>query len=158
MATEEEKKYKLMRVMGFMITGMSTTLWDLFGDTALAAMQDVGKNILQIMENEMGLETAGEDPKTILMEIGRIFEDETGLMESFEIDEYEGGLSIMPHNCMGWALATRIMESGVVEYPYICPLMNVTHAAFLRMGHLARRSVTPVPDVKGCRINFEFVE
>ncbi|MGB5684498.1 MAG: hypothetical protein WBM35_01705, partial [Candidatus Electrothrix sp.] len=62
MATEEQKKKNMMRLMTLMIAGMAKALYDLFGEAAFATMSEVGKSTLEIMEQEMGLEIEGEDP------------------------------------------------------------------------------------------------
>ena len=73
MATEEAKKKNMMRLMTLMIGGMAKALYDLFGETAFATMTEVGKSLLTIMEDEMGLEIDSENPKDVIMEVGRIF-------------------------------------------------------------------------------------
>ncbi|MCI5140417.1 MAG: hypothetical protein D3909_01505, partial [Candidatus Electrothrix sp. ATG1] len=50
MATEEQKKKNMMRLMTLMIAGMAKALYDLFGETAFATMSEVGKSTLEIME------------------------------------------------------------------------------------------------------------
>ena len=101
MATEEQKKKNLFRMMSMMIAGMAKSLYELFGDTAFATMTEVGKELLEIMENEMGLEIAGETPKDVLTEIGRIF-----------ADEYGQGLGIYRINVQSGFLNYRLVYSS----------------------------------------------
>jgi hypothetical protein len=157
MATEEQKKENLIRVKNLMISGMAKALWDLFGESCYATMNEVGQDILQIMEKEMGLEIAGEDPKDVLTEIGRIFVDELGYVDSFSVDGDGNTLYLHVDNCRGWAMTQQIMKTGVEE-PFTCPIMNVGQAAMRRLGKRAHRKITPRPDVKGSTITFTLEE
>lgn len=153
MATEEKKKENLIRLMSLMIQGMAKAMWDIFGETAFATMNEVGKDILAIMEKEMGLEIAGENPKDVLTEVGRIFVDEMGLVDSAKVEGDGKKLSLIVGNCRGWDLSQKILAHGV-EVPFTCPIMNVGEAALLRMGKYARRKIEPIPKTKGSKITF----
>ncbi len=155
MATEEQKKKNLFRIMTIMLAGLAKSLYDLFGETAFATMNEVGKEILKIMENEMGLEISGENPKDVLTEIGRIFADEIGFIESFEVVENGNKMSLVVDKCQGWKLTQRILKTGV-EIPFTCPIMNVGEAALLRAGKHAHRAITSRPEVRGSEIAFTF--
>ncbi|MDM8542093.1 hypothetical protein QUF75_05470 [Desulfococcaceae bacterium HSG7] len=155
MATEEQKKKNLFRMMSMMIAGMAKSLYELFGDTAFATMTEVGKELLEIMENEMGLEIAGETPKDVLTEIGRIFADEYGFIASFKVEGDDHELRLIVDKCQGWNLTQKILKTGV-EIPFTCPIMNVGHAALARMGKSAHRKIEPRPEVRGSTITFTF--
>lgn len=154
---DQAKKKNMLRMMTMMISGMAKTLYDLFGETAYATMGEVGKDILAIMEKEMGLEIAGEDPKVLLMEIGRIFTDEIGFIASYKVEEDGNALKLIVDRCQGWPLTQKIMEAGV-DTPFTCPIMNVGQAALARIGKPASRTIDPVPETRGSVITFRFVE
>ncbi len=153
MASEEQKKQNLIRMKNLMIEGMAKALWDLFGESANATMIEVGKDILGIMEKEMGLEIAGEKPKDVMTEVGRIMVDEFGYIESFQVEEDGNEISLYVDKCMGWNLTQAIMKTGV-EVPFTCPIMNVGQAALMRLGIPVHKRVEPREDVKGSRIVF----
>lgn len=156
MATEEQKKKNIMRLMTLMIGGMAKALYDLFGETAFATMSEVGKTTLEIMEQEMGLEVDGESPKDVLTEIGRIFCDEMGFIESFSTAEDGNVLTLTVNRCQGWNLTQSILKTGV-EIPFTCPIMNVCQAALTRMGHPAQKAISPIPETRGSTIQFTLV-
>ena len=143
--------------MTMMLSGMAKTLYDLFGETAYATMGEVGKDILALMEKEMGLELAGESPTNVIMEVGRIFADEIGYVESFRVEEGDNTLSLIVDRCQGWNLSQKILKEGI-DTPFTCPIMNVGQAALARIGKPASRTITPVPDKRGSIITFRFVE
>lgn len=157
MATEEQKKENLIRVKNLMIAGMAEAMWELFGESCYATMTQVGQDMLSIMEKEMGLEIAGENPKDVLTEIGRLFVDEMGYVDSFSVDQEGNKLHLHVDNCRGWAMTQQILKTGVEE-PFTCPIMNVGQAALGRMGIQAHRKITPRPDVKGSTITFHWEE
>ncbi len=155
MATEEQKKKNLFRMMSLMIAGMAKSLYELFGDTAFAAMNEVGKELVEIMENEMGLEIAGENPEDVLTEIGRIFADEYGFIASFKVEGDDNEMRLIVDGCQGWNLTQRILKTGV-EIPFTCPIMNVGQAALMRMGKHAHRKIESRPEVRGSTIIYTF--
>ncbi len=157
MVTEEQKKRNMMRLMTLMISGMAKALYDLFGETAFATMSEVGKTTLEIMEKEMGLEVDGEDPKDVIIEIGRIFVDEMGFIESFSAEQDGNKIALTVHHCQGWNLTQSIMKTGV-EIPFTCPIMNVCQAALIRMGKPAQKSILPIPETHGSTITFTLIE
>ena len=151
-----EEKKNTMRLMTLMIAGMAKALYELFGETAFATMNEVGKTTLEIMENEMGLEVDGESPKDVLTEIGRIFADEIGFIESFDTTEEENTLTLTVNHCQGWNLTQTILKTGV-EIPFTCPIMNVCQAALSRMGHPVQKAISPIPETHGSKIKFTII-
>ena len=143
--------------MTLMIAGMAKALYDLFGETAFAIMSEVGKTTLEIMEQEMGLEIDGETPQDVLTEIGRIFADEMGFIESFTTSQENNVLTLKVSRCQGWDLTQSILKTGV-EIPFTCPIMNVCQAALTRMGHPAQKAITSIPDVRGSAITFTLID
>ncbi len=157
MASEEEKKKNMMRLMTLMIAGMAKALYDLFGDTAYAAMGEVGKSLLTIMENEMGLEIDNENPKDVIMEVGRIFTDEMGFVADFRVEENGNEIALIVDKCAGWDLTQSILKHGV-PVPFTCPIMNVGQAALLKMGKHAQKKIEPRPEVRGSTITFTMLD
>ena len=157
MATEEQKKENLIRMKNLMIAGMAKALWELFGESANATMIEVGKDTLEIMEKEMGLELDGESPEDVLTEIGRIFTDEFGYVDSFKVEVDGNSISLLVDNCRGWHLTQQIMKTGV-ELPFTCPIMNVGQAALMRIGKHAHKKVETREDVRGNKIPFSIEE
>ncbi len=139
MASEEQKK-NLMRLMTLMISGMAKALYDLFGETAFATMSEVGRSTLEI----------------VLMEIGRIFADEMGFIESFSTEQEGNKLSLIVHHCQGWNLTQSILKTGI-EIPFTCPIMNVCQAALIRMGKPAQISISAIPETHGSAITFTII-
>lgn len=86
MATEEQKKARVIRLFNMLIFGLGKGLYDLFGDAAIGIVGPIGEEILEEMEQELGLEIHGEDPQTILTEIERILIDEYGLVKDARIE------------------------------------------------------------------------
>lgn len=157
MATEEQKKKNMMRLMTLMIAGMAKALYDLFGETAFATMSEVGKSTLEIMEQEMGLEVEGEDPKNVITEIGRLFTDEMRFVESCSVEQEGNKIILTVNHCQGWPLTQSILKTGV-DIPFTCPIMNVCHAALIRMGKPAQKSILPIPETHGSIITFSLIE
>lgn len=150
MATEEEKKKQLVRVLSLIIEGLATGIYELLEDSAYALMRTVGKNILEIMQKEMGLEIEGEDPGDVLNELLRIWVDEIGMFEDAKVEEVENGWVVVGNNCKGWNLSQRIVKAGAKE-PFTCPVMNSMHAALDNIGIKTHMKIEPQKATKGTK-------
>ncbi len=157
MITEEEKNQNLMRLMNLMIAGMAKTLYDMFDETAFAAMSEVGRATLEIMEQERGLQIGEEDPQDVLEQIGRIFVQEMGFIESFNVTRKEDKLKVTVSQCQGWDLTQSILKAGV-DVPFTCPIMNVCQAALIRTGNPVQKSISPIPETHGSTITFTLMD
>lgn len=158
MATMEEKKLRQLNLFNNLVYGFASGLYELFGDTALATMDDIGEGVLQDMENELGLEIAGEDPKDILVEIERLLVDEYGLCKSADLVIDEGRIDLRCEGCLIWQATRDLREAGVP--PYTCvPMMMASAALNKRMGTKAR-FVDIEQDMENriCDIDFKLLE
>ena len=63
MATEDQKKERMLKVMNIAMYGLIDGLWDLFGESSFATVHSISDKILSMMEKEAGLEIAGENPE-----------------------------------------------------------------------------------------------
>ena len=158
MATDEQKKINRLRLMDMTLLSISAGVWDVMGESVFAsAGRPMGDHILEVMEKEMGLEIAGEDPQDVLMEIGRIFVDEFGFCDDIAIESEETGeYTVKVKNCVNRSFTDKLVAAGV-EKPFICPIMNSSEAALRRMGFKMRNDVQKWVEGKGSIITFSEV-
>jgi len=136
MATEEQKKARLLKLFNDVVFGFGKGLYDMFGDSALATVDAIGEDIIEEMEHEMGFEIHGEDSQAILTELGRVLVDEYGLAKSmqFKIEEHE--IDIIATGCELWHATQDIVASGAP--PFHCvPMMMAEAALHKRLGKRA---------------------
>ncbi|MCK4944152.1 MAG: hypothetical protein KAS65_11265 [Candidatus Aminicenantes bacterium] len=150
MATEEEKKEKLVKVLSLLVASLAIGIYELLGDSAYALMKTVGEKILEIMQKEMGLEISGEDPDDVLNELLRIWVDEIGMFEDAKVEATDNGWVITGNNCKGWNLTQMILKGGAKE-PFTCPIMNSMSAALSKLGVKTHMKIEPVPSTKGTK-------
>jgi hypothetical protein len=156
MATEEGKKENRLRLTNMALLSLSASTWNTLGDSAFAFSGPMGSQILDIMEKEMGLEIAGEDPQEVMSEIGRIFVDEFGFCGDIDVEtQSEDTMVLKVHNCVNRAFTDKLMAAGV-EKPFICPIMNACQAALRRMDYKASNDVEKWVEGKGSVITFKF--
>lgn len=140
MATEEQKKQNLVRLLRLVLFGVTSGTWDLLGDTALGLSREIGVQILPVLEKEMGLEIAGETPQAVLQEVGRLFVDEFGFAKGATIAE-EGDKIVMEiQACVNRKFTDDLRAAGVGS-PFVCPFMCTASAVFDRLGIKARGNI-----------------
>jgi hypothetical protein len=133
MASEETKKANQYRLASMALTGLASGVWDTLGDSAFAFSGPMGRQILGVMEKEMGLEIAGENPEDVLAEIGRIFVDEFGFASDITVERKSPDvIELKVHNCINRNYTDKLAAAGV-EKPFICPILNASQAALRRM-------------------------
>ncbi len=157
MATEDEKKRNLARLNAMIIYGLEKGLWDLFGESALATTNVVGKGMLELLEKNMGFEISGEDPQDMLTEIGRLFVDEFGIATSFEATHTDDNIDFAVENCVLMKVETDLIKAGIK--PFVCPYLNIASAAMRQRlgGRTAIRQFDVDTDNRRCALQFQMV-
>lgn len=158
MATEEQKKARMVKLFNTIIFGFAKGLYDLFGDAALATADTIGEDIVEEMEHELGLEIHGEDPQAILTEIERLLLDEYGLAKSLRIEIKDHEIDLFCEGCAMWHATKELKAAGVP--PYTCVPMTIAAAALRkRLGRKARfTGIQQDFDKQTCEINFYLLE
>ncbi len=158
MATEEQKKQRLLKVFNVGMYSMIKGLWDMFGESAFATTNPVGDRILGALEKESGLEIHGEDPKAILQEITRLLADEIGTMSDGKVTVNGDKVSIACKECF-LREATGWLEAEGVQ-PFACIPMGVSAAAMRKRLGIKHRVIGRDWDAASqtCTINFQIIE
>jgi hypothetical protein len=154
MATEEVKKARQLKLCNDILFGFAKGMYDLFGDSALATVDEIGENIIEEMEHELGLEIHGEDPQTILTELERLLIDEYGMCRTASLKVQEHEVNLVVESCMFWHATMELKKAGVP--PYTCvPMMIAEAALHKRLGKKAHFSgITQDEDKRCCDIDF----
>lgn len=156
MATEDEKKRNMVRLLNMTLLGVTKGVWDFVGESSFALSRNIGDEIIRMMEKEMGLEIAGETPLDVVHEISRLFVDEYGFARHIEVSETDGIIKLDVQHCLNRKLDDQLGEAGV-EKPFTCPVMNSVVAAFRRMNIRAHQDVVKNPEGNGSIITFELI-
>lgn len=157
MATEEQKKERLLRLCNDVFYGFGKGLYDLFGESALATVDTIGEDILEDMEKELGLEIHGEDPEDILTELERLMVDEYGMCNSATLKIEGDEIDLICERCKFWKATKALKEAGVP--PYTCvPMMMASAALHKRLGKKCRLKEIRQDDSKRlCDIDIELI-
>ena len=155
MATEERKKLNQLRLLEMIVAGLTTSVWDMVGDSAYVFSRSICESILQVMEKEMGLEIAAEPSGgDVGTEINRIFVDEFGLAESIELAIDDNIVTSKAKNYAGYQTFKKLMNAGV-EQPFTDPIMCTGQAVLHRLGMKARVRAKLWEEGKGVIIHYE---
>ncbi|TLN21080.1 hypothetical protein FDZ74_05195 [bacterium] len=137
MATEIQKKEKTEEIEGVTIFGLAHGMWELFGDASFATSIAIGDTLLARLERESGLEIQGETPEHILVELVRLFTDESEVMKSGKASLEGDRITFSCENCFFIEGTAALDKFGV--QPFYCPVYNITTAAMRqRMGRKGR--------------------
>jgi len=158
MATEEQKKARLVKLFNTIVFGFARGLYDLFGDTALATADAIGEGLIGEMERELGLEIQGEDPQAILTEIERLLIDEYGLAKSLHIEIKGNEINLVCEGCAMWQATLGLKAAGIP--PYTCVPMTIASSALRkRLGRKARfDQLVQDMDKQICNIDFHLLD
>ncbi|MBN1666766.1 MAG: hypothetical protein JW862_06745 [Anaerolineales bacterium] len=154
MATEEQKKARLLKLCNDIVFGFAKGMYELFGDSVLATVDTIGEDIIEEMEHEMGLEIHGEDEQTILTELERILVDEYGLAKSMKLQIKDHEVDVICEGCVFWHATKELMKENIP--PLTCvPMMIAEAALHKRLGKKAHFvGITQDDDKRLCDIDF----
>ncbi len=154
MATEDEKKARLLGLASTVVFGCAKGMYELFGESSWAAMDAIGENLVGQMEHALGLELHGQDPKDILTEVERLLVDEYGLLKSadLELDPAKGTVKMACRECAFWDLTVDLHNAGVP--PYICVPQTVAITALRKRLKMRAKFVSNEQDFehKTCNV------
>lgn len=139
MATEEQKKARMVRLFNMIIAGMAKGLYDLFGEAAVSVITPIGEELLEEMEQELGLEIQGENVQDILVEIERLLMDEYGMFKegTFEIHPETHEVDIIITDSVLWHATAELHKASLP--PLACAEMMIASAALRkRLGRKAK--------------------
>lgn len=158
MATEEQKKQNLNRLIGITLDSLITGMWDLFGDSSFATSKTIGEQCLAIAEKEGGVEIQGESAEHILTEIFRVATDEVGFIEGGNGKYDNGRVTLNCEKCILAQLCNKMQEKSV--QPYYCYLYCLTSAAIQERVGKKNRFVSRKWDAgsKTCSIEIQVME
>ncbi len=158
MATDTEKKERLLEIFNVVVYGLARGLWDLFGEASFATTNSIGDQVLELLERNAGLEIHGESPEIILTEVERLLVDEVGAMSEAEVTKEGPVISMACTKCF-LRQATKDLEEVEVQ-PFACVPMTIAAAAMRkRLGtkhRLLGRQWDPATET--CTIQFELME
>lgn len=145
------------RVNNLIIYGLQKALWDALGEGAIAATALIGKELLEIMENEMGLKVSGEQAQDMLNNIANLLINEFKMADDVQIEEKgDSNVVVNIKGCMSLPVERRLTVAGIK--PFICPFANIATAAMRKL--LSKKTRITSLEISGdqCKIVFETYE
>lgn len=157
MATDEQKRQSQVRLSNLALLSLASGVWDILGKGVNAFSGSMGDAILDVIEKEMGIEVAGEDPEAVMREVSRIFVDEYGFASDIEVVvQDQENFQLRVRNCVNRSFTDQLMQAGV-EKPFICPIMNSCRSALRRIGYKMHEDIEQWKEGKGSIISFRQV-
>ncbi len=156
MATEQKKLENQARIAEIMLVALAAAIWDFVGESSAALSGQIGEEILNLLEKEMGVEIASEKPEDVLTEIGRVFVDELGFATAVEVKREGNCLMLIASGTITSGAVRKLQERGVTK-DFVSPGLNTGLAALKRMGIKARGETMPSPKPGEMIIKFDLL-
>ncbi len=157
MATEDEKKRNLVKMLNLVLFGLAQGMWDLLGEASNAATRLIGETNIDMLQKDMGFEIAGEDVQDVLIELQRIFVDELGAMTKAGSKVEGDQVELTCTDCQLLSMSKQLLAADI--QPYICPFRGMAVAAMEKnLGVRTRIVGTEIdPDKRVCVHTFEMI-
>ena len=144
-----------VRFLNIIIFGLEKAIWDLLGESSLAATTQIGKSMLTIMKKELALKVEGEDAQTVLDGITKRLVEDFKMADAVDIKKEGNIVSLEIKNCLMLPVEKKLINRGVK--PFMCPFTNIARAA---MEELLNK-VTGIKEINvgddSCKIQFEIL-
>lgn len=157
MATDDQKKQRLIKMYNDVIFGFGKGLYELFGDSAMATTATIGEGMIAEMEHDLGLEIHAENPMDFIAELRRILIDEYGLYKDSWVEYDPPKLKFTCQDCMLWQATEDMLRIGAP--PFHCVPMMLTNAALQVRGGAKARFVGLTQDKEKhiCTLDFQIM-
>jgi hypothetical protein len=145
MATDQEKSSRREMMLGTLVFGITFGVWEMMEDSATALTPTIGKSLLPMLEQLLGLKIAGDKPVDVLTEVGRVFSDELGWAKGSKATGTDKAITLLLTDAIGSEQIAEFTTKGIKFFSH--PVMCVGVAALARMGVKCRPSL--VTDAAG---------
>jgi hypothetical protein len=145
MATDQEKSSRREVMLGTLAFGITFGVWEMMEDSATALTPTIGKSLLPMLEQRLGLKISGEKPVEVLTDVGRTFVDELGWAKGSKVTATEKAITVHLTDAMGSEQIAEMTAKGMKFFSH--PVMCVGVEALARMGVKCRPSL--VTDAAG---------
>jgi len=144
------------RINNLIIYGLQKALWDALGEGAIAVTALIGKELLEIMENDMGLKVSGEQAQDMLNNIANLLTNEFKMADNVQIEEEGDSIAVNIKGCMSLPVEQRLTAAGIK--PFVCPFANIATAAMRKLLNKKTRIKSLEISEDQCKIVFETYE
>ena len=144
------------RFLNIIIYGLEKAIWDMLGESSLAATSQIGKSMLEIMKKELALKVSGEKEQDVLDGIAKRLVEDFKIADDVSIIKKDNIVSLCIRNCIMLPVEKKLISKGVK--PFICPFTNISRAAMEELlGKLTGIKDIDVSDDNTCKIVFEIL-
>lgn len=155
MASEEQKKSRQIKLFNEVIFGLCKGMWELIGEGAYATIAEIGEEILEEIEHDLGLEIQGENAKDILTEIERLLVDELGACKKASLQIEGDRINMIIEGDILQHAYLDLKKEGI--QPFVCPSMMIAAAALRERLGLKERLIGITVEENKIDIAFEML-
>jgi hypothetical protein len=156
MGTEQEKIANRERVWSMLAVAMTKGIWDLVKDSSSSITPQIGLQILEMIEKQMGLSVAGNSPEAIIADIGTIFTERLGFAANATVEPFEKGIKLSLSDAEATDQFGQL-KAGGVEKLFSHPVLCCGVAALAKIGKKSRGDAQIDMNSKSTVISFELI-
>ena len=149
---------QLLKMFNIFMYGVMSGLWDMFDESAVAAIGSTGAEMLELVEKANAVKIEGADAAEVLRNVPDLLVNKVGSMTNGEVTVEGNKASIACENC-ALQESTAMFEAQGIP-PFACLPLNIGAAALKREFGLKHRLLGRDWDesAQTCTINFELVK
>jgi hypothetical protein len=156
MATEQEKIGNRERVWSMLAVAMTKGVWDLVAESSCSLTPQIGTQILDMLEKQMGLTVHGTTPEEVIAEIGRICVEGLGFATGASVEGSGKSVKLALAGAEATDQFGALQAGGVVKlfsHPFLCCGV----AALAKIGKKVRGDVQIDAGTKATILTFELL-
>lgn len=140
MGNEQKQLENRARLWGLTVTGLTMGIWGMVEESATSLAPGVGKQILEMVETQLGKKIDAAKPDEVLGQLGKVFVDEFGYASAVKVESADKQVKVSFTKAISAPEFGLLAERGVKKI-FSHPFMSAGMAALGRMGARARWDV-----------------
>lgn len=156
MGNEQKQLENRARLWGLTVTGLTMGIWGMVEESATSLAPGVGKQILEMVETQLGKKIDAAKPDEVLGQLGKVFVDEFGYASAVKVESADKQVKVSFTKAISAPEFGLLAERGVKKI-FSHPFMSAGMAALGRMGARARWNVAVDPAGGNETITFDLL-
>jgi hypothetical protein len=156
MGNEQKQLENRARLWGLTVTGLTMGIWGMVEESATSLAPGVGKQILEMVETQMGKKIDAAKPDEAIGQLAKVFVDEFGYASAVKVEGADKQVKVSFTKAIS-APEFGLLAGRGVKKIFSHPFMSAGMAALGRLGARARWDVAVDPASGNETITFDLI-